>query len=192
MTAATVAFLLSTKGFLPPPYTFFPGRLGYNFPMPLFRTTCTTCGAELTYHHRKEATGAGEEIVCPYEGLAHAGLRAGHDHIYFGKWRKMDASPGDVIRAYNQIGRHLEAIGRALGDKDLPAARRDLAKAFEAYQAGDPREDARYALRFMDHALSYAHRVVDDILHEEGLPPHTPMDFARWYDAVEVPFRDEW
>jgi hypothetical protein len=28
--------------------------------------------------------------------------------------------------------------------------------------------------------------------HEKGVPPHQPMDFAEWYDVVEVSFRDEW
>jgi hypothetical protein len=104
----------------------------------------------------------------------------------------MDAGPTEVVRAYHQIGRHLSAIGRVLEGVDLPAARRDHLKAVEAYRLGNPREDSQEALRFMDHALSYAHRVIDDLLHEMGLPPHTPMDFAGWYDAVEVPFRDEW
>ena len=157
--------------------------------MPLSRMTCPACGAELTYHSRKTVAG---KIVCPYEGLAYSDLRAGHDRIYFGRWRKMDAGPSDIIRAYHQIGRHLQAIGRALGNKDLPAARRDLAKAADSHHSGDPREDSRDALRFMDNALSYAHRVIDDLLHEIGLPSHAPMDFAEWYDAVEVPFRDEW
>lgn len=151
--------------------------------------TCPTCGAELAFHSARSPAG---KVACPYETLAYAGLRAGHDQIYFGPWRKMDASPADILRAYNQIGRHLRAIRKALESKDLPAARHDLAKAFEAYQEGDPREDERDALRSMDHALSYAHRVIDDLLHEVGLPPHSPMDFAGWYDVVEVPFRDEW
>jgi len=157
--------------------------------MPLSHVTCPACGAVLTSHSRK--TGAGK-IVCPYEGLAYSDLRAGHDRIYFGPWRKMDAGPSDIVRAYYQIGRHLQSIGRALGGKDLPAARRDLAKAADAHHSGDPRDDSRDTLRFMDHALSYAHRVIDDLLHEIGLPSHAPMDFAEWYDAVEVPFRDEW
>ena len=157
--------------------------------MPLSRTTCPACGAVLASHSRGSDSG---KFACPYEGLAYSELRAGHDRIYFGAWRKMDPSPAEIIRAYHGIGRHLKAIERALGDKDLPAARRDLAKAAEAFHSGDPREDSRDALRFMDHALSYAHRVIDDLLHEMGLPSHAPMDFAGWYDAVEVPFRDEW
>lgn len=157
--------------------------------MPLSRVTCPVCGAELA--RRRAATPAGT-LACPYNGLAYHALRGGHDQIYFGPWRKMDAGPDDILRGYNQLGRHLRAIRKALEDTDLPAARHDLSKSFEAYQAGDPRLDERDALRFMDHALSYAHRVIDDLLHERGLPPHAPMDFAEWYDAVEVPFKDEW
>lgn len=104
----------------------------------------------------------------------------------------MDAEPREIIRAYHSIGRHLRAIERALGEMDLPSARRDLAKAAESYHSGNPVEDSRDALRYMDHALSYAHRVIDDLLHELGIPSHAPMDFAEWYDVVEVPFRDEW
>ena len=154
--------------------------------------TCPACGAELTYDARKALRRSGGKVLCPYEGLACAELRAGHDRIYFGRWRKMEAASTDVRRAYHQIGRHLSAIGQALSGKDLPAARRALDKAVEAFRSEDPRDESPDLLRLMDHALSYAHRAIDDILHEAGLPPHDPMDFAEWYDAVEVPFRDVW
>lgn len=160
--------------------------------MPLSRMACPACGAELTYDSARALRATGGRVACPYEGLAFAELRAGHDRIYFGPWRKMNAASTDIRRAYHQIGRHLSAIAQVLGGRDLPAARRDLEKAKEAFQAGDPRDGGSEVLRFMDHALSYAHRVIDDLLHEEGLPPHNPMDFAAWYDAAEVPFRDAW
>jgi hypothetical protein len=150
---------------------------------------CPTCGGDIESDHRKSAGG---KKACPYEGLEYPGLRAGHDRIYFGSWRKMDAGPAEIARAHRQIGNHLREIKRTLEGADLPAARRDLQKAVEAYHMGDPREDSGEALRFMDHALSYAHRVIDDLLHDKGLPPHSPMDFAESYDAVEVPFREEW
>lgn len=158
-------------------------------PPPASRGNCPACGGEIEEHLRKSREG---KAVCPYEGLAYAQLRAGHDRIYFGVWRKMDAGPMEIVRAYGQIGKHLGAIGHVLEGVDLPAARRDHLKAVEAYRMGDPREDSQEALRFMDNALSYAHRVIDDLLHEKGLPSHAPMEFAEWYDAVEVPFRDEW
>ena len=154
--------------------------------------TCSACGAELTYDSRRALAHSGGKVVCPYEELAYAELRSGHDRLYFGPWRKIEASSIDIRRAYHQLGRHLSAVAQALGRKDLPAARRDLEKAVESFEAVDPGDESPDLFRLMDHALSYAHRTIDDLLHEKGLPPHDPMDFAEWYDAVEVPFRDEW
>lgn len=154
--------------------------------------SCPVCGANLVFDaHRAEKGSDGKEL-CPYRERAYPNLRAAHDLIYFGTWRKMDASTTDIRRAYRQIGRHLKAIGEVLETKDLPAARRDLAKAVEEFRKGDPAGESPDTLRFMDHALSYAHMAIDDLLHEEGRPPHDPMEFAEWYDAVEVPFKEEW
>ncbi len=155
-------------------------------------THCPRCGAVLRGDPRKRGSRSGGAPECPYDGLEFAPLRAGHDAIYFGPWRRIEATPLEVRRAYHGIGRHLDAIGAELAGHDLPAAARDLKEAIKAHRAADPREDAPDALRLMDNALSYAHRAIDDLLHERGLPPHQPMDFAEWYDVVEVPFRDEW
>jgi len=153
---------------------------------------CPHCGAELRGGPPGGGSRTGGTTGCPYDGLAYASLRAGHDAIYFGAWRRIDAPPLEIRRGYHAIGRHLDAIGRELAGHDLPAAARDLGEATEAHRTADPREDVPGALRFMDNALSFAHRAIDDLLHEKGLPPHQPMDFAEWYDVVEVPFRDEW
>ena len=169
-----------------------PAWLRYNFAMPLSRMTCSACGADLVYDSHEAVKDPDGMTICPYRGRGYSELRAAHDRIYFGKWRKMDSTTADIRRAYNQIGRHLKTIGRVLETKDLPAANRDLGKAVEAYHAGDPAGESPNALRFLDHALSYAHMAIDDLLHEEGLPPHDPMEFSKWYDAVEVPFKEEW
>ena len=104
----------------------------------------------------------------------------------------MDATSTDLRRAYHQLERLLNEIAVALEKEDIPAARSDLAKAVDALRAAGPGEDGPEALRRMDHALSYAHRVIGDLLHEKGLPPHSPADFAGWYDAGEVPFLEDW
>ncbi|MBP2676938.1 MAG: hypothetical protein H6Q82_3 [Deltaproteobacteria bacterium] len=153
---------------------------------------CPHCGAELRGGARRSGSPPGGKPGCPYDGMAYAALRAGHDAIYFGRWRRIDAPPTEIRRGYHRIGRHLDAIGAQLAGHDLPAAARDLDAALAALHAADPREECRDTLRFMDNALSYAHRAIDDLLHEKGLPPHQPMDFSEWYDVVEVPFRDEW
>ena len=153
---------------------------------------CPRCGAELRGDMGKGGSRPRGTPGCPYDGLAYAALRAGHDAIYFGAWRRIDAPPTEIRRGYHRIGRHLDAIGAELAGHDLPAAARDLNAALDALRAADPREERPDSLRFMDNALSYAHRAIDDLLHEKGLPPPQPMDFAEWYDVVEVPFRDEW
>jgi hypothetical protein len=153
---------------------------------------CPRCGAELGGPSRKHGEGGLPGGVCPYAGRPLADLRAAHDAIYFGPWRRMDASPLDILRAYRQLGRHIESIGEALSGRELPAAARDLAQAADAHRAADPAAESENALRFMDNALSYAHRAIDDILREDGASPHRPMDFSEWYDSVEVPFREEW
>jgi len=153
---------------------------------------CPNCGAELRFAPPGVGASAGARPGCPYDGLSYAELRAGHDALYFGAWRKIEASPFEVHRAYRQLQRHLDATAKALAAEDLPAARRDLALAMEAYHGMAPADFSGNDLRLLDNALSYLHRVIDDLLHEKGLPPHSPMDFAEWYDAVEIPFRDAW
>ncbi|HBO69555.1 MAG TPA: hypothetical protein DD658_05195 [Deltaproteobacteria bacterium] len=146
---------------------------------------------ELVYGPGKRTSSSGGDIPCPYLTLPFAELRAGHDQIYFGHWRKAESTQSDIRRAYNQLGRHLTAIGDTLSNKELPSAQCDLAKAREACLSGDPREDSPDLLLRLDNALSYAHRAINDLLHESGLPSHHPMDFASWYDAPEVPFQDD-
>ena len=160
--------------------------------MPGINHPCPHCGAELWAGPPRGGSCPGRTPGCPYDGLAYAALRAGHDAIYFGAWRRMDANDLEIRRGYHGIGRNLDAIGRELAGHDLPAAARDLNEAIKAHRAADPRGEAPDALRLMDNALSYSHRAIDDLLHEKGLPAHQPMDFSEWYDVAEVPFRDEW
>lgn len=154
--------------------------------MPASLVVCPACGAELLYDPSR-----GSNPACPYDDVPLAEARSQHDRIYFGKWRGCAATDNDVKRAYHQLGRHLACLSDAVESVDAPAARRDLGKAIEALRSADPSDESPDTIRFMDHALSYAHRVVDGLLHERGLPGHSPMDFAEWYDAVDVPFRDE-
>jgi len=153
---------------------------------------CPICGWEHFPAGGGRRTISAKGEACPYRGTAYTGLRAGHDQIYFGRWRRMDATSIDLRRACHQMERLLREIAGVLETEDLPAARSDLGKAAEALRAAGQGEEGPEALRYLDHALSYAHRVIGDLLHEKGLPPHSPGDFAGWYDAAEVPFREDW
>ena len=154
--------------------------------------SCPVCGAEHLSAPGGERTTPAGKGACPYQGGPYAGLRAGHDQVYFGRWRRMEATSIDLRRGYRQLERLLREIAVALETEDIPAARMDLDKAREALHDSGPGEDDPQVLRHMDHALSYAHRVIGDLLHEKGLPPHSPADFAEWFDAGEVPFREDW
>ncbi len=160
--------------------------------MPTQTMNCPICGAK---HFAAPGGGKAaprEGPSCPYQGGQYVGLRSGHDQLYFGRWRRMDATPFDIRQAFHQLERLLGRITDALESESLPAARRDLEKALDALQTADPDEGKPADILHMDHALSYAHRVIGDLLHEKGLPPHSPADFAEWYDAAEVPFREDW
>ncbi|HEX9849140.1 hypothetical protein [Candidatus Deferrimicrobium sp.] len=153
---------------------------------------CPICGWEHFPAAGRGRTAPAKGGSCPYKGTEYAELRAGHDQIYFGRWRGMDANSIDLRRAYHQLGRLLRDIAVALEKEDVPAARLDLGKAFDALRGAGPGVEGPEALRHLDHALSYAHRVIGDLLHEKGLAPHSPADFAGWFDAAEVPFREDW
>ncbi|MGA6994404.1 MAG: hypothetical protein WBX50_10965 [Candidatus Deferrimicrobiaceae bacterium] len=153
---------------------------------------CSICGREhFSAPDRGKATPAMGR-PCPYQGVPYTGLRAGHDQIYFGRWRRMDATSIDLRKAYHQLERLLREIADVLKTEDIPAARKDLEKALDALHTAGPGEEGPEALLYLDHALSYAHRVIGDLLHEKGLSPHSPADFAEWYDAGGVPFREDW
>lgn len=160
--------------------------------MPTHRMNCRVCGAEHSSAPGGMTSAPGEKGTCPYEGLPYLELRAGHDQLYFGPWRKMEATRLSIQQARHRLERHLRAIAGVLEMEDIPAAKRDLEKAFEALYSAEPDEEGPKDLLFLDHALSYAHRVIGDLLHEKGLPPHDPADFAGWFDAGEVPFREDW
>ena len=154
--------------------------------------SCPICGAEHFSAPGGERTTPAGRRGCPYQGGPYAGLRAVHDQVYFGRWRRMEATSIDLRRGYHQLERLLREIAVALEKEDIPAARVDLEKAREALDGAESGGGGPDALRSLDHALSYAHRVIGDLLHEKGLPPHSPADFAGWFDAGEVPFREDW
>jgi hypothetical protein len=153
---------------------------------------CPICGSEHFSAPGGGKANPGKEPACPYRRGPYVRLRAGHDQLYFGRWRRMDATTFDIRKAFHQLDRLLGEIAKAPELENLPAARKDLEKALDALQSAGPGEEGPAAILHLDHALSYAHRVIGDLLHEKGLPPHSPADFVEWYDASEVPFREDW
>ena len=126
----------------------------------------------------------------PYRGLAFAHLCEAHDRIYFGGWRMPAATPLDFRRAYRQIGRFLEALGRECERSGTPEAGRYLDQARAALGRVDPAVEVDGAVLALDNALSYGHHALNSLLRHYRVPTHNPENFARFYDASEVPFRE--
>jgi len=129
--------------------------------------------------------------VCPYQGSSHPELCALHDELFFGTWRKMNAGPIDIKKAYNKLKRFLIRVKEIAWDEDLQPAKLNVKKAFDSLADAAVDEDPYHAVRMMDRALSFAHHAINDLLHEKGEKPHDPGEYEKFYDITDLPFREE-
>jgi hypothetical protein len=149
---------------------------------------CPVCNAPL-----EEDKDAGFKIPpqCPYVGTVYPEFCALHDKLYFGKWRKMEAGPNDIKRAYAKLGRLLAMMKEVVGRENVEPARRDIRKAEDAYAMADVDEDPYSSIKDMDQALSYIHHALNDLLQEKRAKLHSPADYERHYDVI-LPFKEDW
>ncbi len=152
---------------------------------PQFR--CPVCNAPLV-----EDADAGFKIPsqCPYLNTAYPELCALHDKLYFGKWRKMEADPNDIKRAYTKINQLLFRMKEVLEIENVNPARQNLRKAGEAFAAANVGEDPYSSVKQMDQALSYIHHAINDLLHARKAKIHSPADYERHYDVI-LPFKED-
>jgi hypothetical protein len=129
-------------------------------------------------------------VRCPYENTSHPELCSLHDKIYFGKWRKMDADPIDILRAYRKIVHLLSAVGRVAAGEKNPQARLHLKKAGDVLTRAFPEGDPFGAVKFMDQALSYAHHAINDLINHRAGRPHDPAAYEVHYDVI-LPFKED-
>src|SRR3990172_6359697 len=144
---------------------------------------CPVCNAPL-----EEDKDAGFKIPpqCPYLNTAYPELCSLHDKLYFWKWRKMEADPNDIKRAFAKLGRLLSKMKEVVEKENLEPARQNLKKAGEAFAVADVDEDPYSSIKHMDQALSYIHHAINDLLQEKRrsfIPPRTTrgitMSFSR-------------
>jgi len=66
---------------------------------------------------------------CPYRNALYPELCSLHDKLYFGKWRKMEAHPADIERAYAKLGQLLSRVQAVIREENIPQARQDVLSA---------------------------------------------------------------
>ena len=125
----------------------------------------------------------GGERTSPYLGLAHAAIRELHDKIYFGRWRGVSGTDGDLEQVWQQLQEYVKLLEAEVGP-DAPLAQRDyLGKAKAALALSDPRANrGSELLQAINATLSYGHSVLNLLLRSVGEANHLSRDFAPYYD----------
>jgi hypothetical protein len=127
---------------------------------------------------------------CPYLDTLYPELCSLHDKLYFGKWRKMVAVPGDIKRAYAKLGHLLSKVEEVVRKENIVQAKQDVRCAYDALAAAYPDEEPYASVKHMDQALSYIHHAINDLLQEKRGRLHSPADYEIHYDVV-LPFKED-
>jgi hypothetical protein len=148
---------------------------------------CPVCNTLL-----EEDKDAGFKIPpkCPYLKTLYPELCALHDKLYFGKWRKMEAVPNEIKRAYAKLDRLFHQVREVERKENNLQAQQDLRKACDALAMANPEEDPYTSVKHMDQALSYIHHAINDLLQGKKAKLHSPADYEMHYDVV-LPFKED-
>jgi hypothetical protein len=107
-----------------------------------------------------------------------------------GKWRKMEAGPSEIKRAYTRLDHLLFKVKEVAWREQIGPAKRDLQKACDALAMANPEEEPYASVKFMDQALSYTHHAINDLLREKKGKLHSPAEYEGHYDVI-LPFKED-
>src|SRR3989304_268471 len=121
----------------------------------------------------------------PYAALTYPHIRELHDQIYFGRWRGMSGTDGDLEDVWRQLREYVQLLAAEVGP-DAPSDQRDyLGKAKAALAPSDPRTNHGSELfQAINATLSYGHSVLNLLLRSRGEASHVSRDFAPYYDSA--------
>ena len=148
---------------------------------------CPVCRASL---EEDPDAGFRVPVQCPYRNTRYPEWCSLHDKLYFGRWRKTNATQIEIRRAYSKLGVLISRLGEVVREEGVANAARDLSKALEAFSVANPEEEPYDSVKHMDRALSYVHHAINDLLLDKGEKPHSPADYERHYDVVS-PFLED-
>lgn len=120
----------------------------------------------------------------PYTELLFGRIREIHDRVYFGRWRREDATENDLQGARRQLAEFVDLLVREAGSNP-PLDQRDyLDKTLGAFRDAQTLQGSELLLA-LNNALSYGHRLLNFLLRGRGEPNHASRDFAKYHESLD-------
>jgi hypothetical protein len=120
----------------------------------------------------------------PYTELGLGGIREIHDRVYFGRWRREDATENDLQGARRHLSEFVDLLVREAASNPPPDQRDYLDKTLAAFQDVQTRQGSEFLLA-INNVLSYGHRLLNFLLRARGEPNHVSRDFAKYHESSD-------
>jgi hypothetical protein len=120
----------------------------------------------------------------PYTELLFGRIREIHDRVYFGRWRREDATENDLQETRRQLAQFIDHLVRETGCNPPPDQRDYLDKTLAAYKGVQTRQGSELLLA-INNVLSYGHRLLNFLLRARGESNHVSRDFAKYHESVD-------
>jgi hypothetical protein len=120
----------------------------------------------------------------PYSELLFGRIREIHDRVYFGRWRREDATENDLQAARRQLAEFVNLLVREAGSTP-PLDQGDyLDKTLGAFRDAQTFQGSELLLA-LNNTLSYGHRLLNFLLRARGEPNHVSRDFAKYNESSD-------
>jgi hypothetical protein len=120
----------------------------------------------------------------PYTELLFGRIREIHDRVYFGRWRREDATEDDLQGAKRQLAEFVDLLVRETGSTPPPDQRDYLDKALGAFRDAQTFQGSELLLA-LNNTLSYGHRLLNFLLRARGEANHVSRDFAKYHESSD-------
>jgi hypothetical protein len=120
----------------------------------------------------------------PYTELLFGRLREIHDRVYFGRWRREDATENDLQMTRRQLAEFVDLLVREAGNTPPPDQRDYLNKTLGAFRDTQTLQGSELLLA-LNNTLSYGHRLLNFLLRVRGEPNHVSRDFAKYHESSD-------
>ena len=120
----------------------------------------------------------------PYTELLFGRIREIHDRVYFGRWRREDATENDLQVTRRQLAEFVDLLVRETGNNPSSDQRDYLDRTLTAFKDVQTRQGSELLLA-INNVLSYGHRLLNFLLRARGEPNHVSRDFAKYHESLD-------